>query len=196
MAQLTMAGIAPTLMRFVAQGPTEESRHERARSAVVRLLKSVTPCRRAVPRPRRRGTRPGDPLSLALGTFVAFVLPLYFGLKTILYGLSLIRTYAVLEVTSDLVFFGVLAFLTIAAPRFAILTFCIAYGGFSLVAFAYIRRSASTAVVQPPDWSMARFAALAMVATYASANQAYAVLLLTGVLSTSSAAGQSRRSSC
>jgi O-antigen/teichoic acid export membrane protein len=189
-AQITMAGVTPALTRVVAQASDERERMELARAASRRLVGLIAPLGVLYLIFGATGLAPGDALSLLLGCLIALVYPLYFGLKTLLFALSLIRTYTILECAADVAFFAVLGAFAVLAPRFSLLSFSLAYGGFSVVTYLLFRRSATVPRPIKVSRALVRFAALATVGSYATATQSLVVLLLTGVLGSSAEAGQ------
>ena len=189
-AQLTMASVAPALMRTVAQSGDDGERLRLARSATRLLVLTVAPASLLYLVLGTTGIAPGDPLSLLLGWALAFVYPLYFGLKAILFALGRVRTYALLEGASDVAFFLLLAVFALRAPSLGLLVFPLAYGLFVLVTATLIRRSAPEPLPITVDRPFLRFGAFALVATYASVAQGAAVVLITGLLGSSSDAAE------
>ncbi len=189
-AQVTMASVAPALTRVIAQ-PHEERERLRLAPAGTRLLVvAVVPTSLLCVVLAAAGLTPDDPLSILLGWALALVYPIYFGLKGILFAVGLVRTYGLLELATDIVFFALLAVFAWLLPSATLAVFSLAYGLFVIVTAWLIRRSADRTAAIHLDRSFVRFGALALVATYTSVTQAAAVVLIAGRLGSSADAAE------
>jgi O-antigen/teichoic acid export membrane protein len=181
-AQLSMAGIAPAIARAVADAADDSQRLKRTRSAIrILALSSLLASSLYVPL-AAAGLGSPHSVTLALGWAVALIYPIYFGIKAVLFALDRVGLYAILEIVSDVLFFGSLAVLAILAPTAALLPFAFAYGVFTVVSVALLQHRSAGRGRIPLDSRFWRYSVLASVATYASVVQFPAAVILTGVV--------------
>jgi O-antigen/teichoic acid export membrane protein len=181
-AQLTMAGMAPALMRHSGQGDGDEKRWSRARGGIPLLCLSSLMCALAYPLLALAGLAPVSAASLIAGCAVAVVYPIYFGLKSFLFVLNRVETYAKLEFTTDALFYAILATLLAIASSWAVASFALAYGCFVGVAIRVISRRASIPSKVRLDKPLLSYAGFAMLGTYASVARFPAIVAATGIV--------------
>ncbi|HEY0416378.1 MAG TPA: hypothetical protein VGC78_08325 [Gaiellaceae bacterium] len=164
-AQLTMAGLAPTVARAVAAGADDAARWARAAGSLRLVLLASAGCAVLVVPLAALGLAPWSAAPVAEAALVAAVYAVYFALKCVLFALDEVALYARWELVSDVLFFAVLTALAVAAPHVALLTFSIAYG-------VFVAGVARLVLTRPPTRERValdrRYAGLATLATYAS----------------------------
>lgn len=189
-AQLTMAGVSPAIARRVAHGEGDDHRFSRARGGIRALGFSCGVVSLMYFPLAFAGLAPTSALSLLLGWALAFVYATYFGLKLLLFVLDWSTRYAVLEFTSDAIFFMTLALLAVLAPTAGLLTFSLAYAVFIVIGTSLISRRGSIVEHLSVDRAIMKYAGWASVATYASIGTLTVVVILTGALAGSVAAAR------
>jgi O-antigen/teichoic acid export membrane protein len=183
-AQLTMSSIAQTLARGVAHGDSQHHRQQLARYAIG-LLSAITVAVSFLYYPLAiLGLAPSDPLSIILGISLAAIYATYFGLKSILFSLDWIKTYAQLELTSDAIFVVTLFTLALIAPATTIATFSIAYAFFIIRCIGILRRGVVSARL-PVDRHFLGYSTFAFIGTYTSVVRFPLAVSLTGLASSS-----------
>jgi O-antigen/teichoic acid export membrane protein len=189
-AQMTMAGISPAIARRVAHADTDDYRFSRASGALPTLAVACGATSLLFFPLALVGLAPRDALSLLLGWGLAFVYANYFGLKLLLFVLDRAAQYALLEFTSDAMFFTTLALLAMLAPTAGLLTFSLSYSVFIVRAARIISRRARRPEPVSLDRHLITYAGWASVATYASVGRFTFVIVLTGALAGPVTAGQ------
>ena len=183
-AQLAMAGLAPALARIVASAPGDQLRFDRAPSAV-RVMALGSCATAIIYLPLAFAGFAGDSgYALLGGLAVTAVYATYFGIKMILFALDRVRAYALMEFTSDLIFFACLAVFLFVEPKAALFAFSVAYLVFIVVASRYITRRAANRSAVVLDRGTARFGVLALVSTYASVARFPFVVAIAGFVGT------------
>jgi O-antigen/teichoic acid export membrane protein len=189
-AQLTMAGLSPGIARQVALGAHDRHRFARARGGI-RVLFTLTAAVSLLYVPLAfAGLAPTTPLSLGLGWALGFIYATYFGLKFMLFVLDLSPQYAALELTSDVIFFLVLALLVVLDPTAGMLAFTVAYALFISLSTRLIHRRGRAIQRLRVDRHLVKYAGWASVATYASIGRFTIAVLLTGAVASSVTAGR------
>jgi O-antigen/teichoic acid export membrane protein len=189
-AQLTMAGISPALARHIARGDGDEHRFSRARGGI-RALGALAAAVSLLYFPLAfAGFAPTTVLSLCLGWALGLIYATYFGIKLILFVLNWSTRYAMLEFTSDVIFFITLAILAILAPTAAILAFSAAYAAFIVMSTRLISKNGSAVERIRPNRGLVAYAGWASVATYTSIGRFTIAVALTGVVAGSVTAGR------
>jgi len=189
-AQLTMAGIAPAIARWVAQGADDESRFSRARGGALSVCLAALVVSSVYFPLAWTGLAPTTTLSLLLGWALALIYASYFGLKLLLFVAGLSTRYAVLELASDAALFVALALLAVLLPRAALLAFALAYGLFIAMAVRVLSRRGHSVARIPLDRRLAGYAGWASLATYASIGRFSVVVVVTGAIAGSPTAGR------
>lgn len=182
-AQLTMAGLAPTLARKVAMASGRSSTARCVRSALRVLLVATASVSVVYPVLTLAGVAPGGGVALVTGWLFAFIYAVYFGLKMILFALDRIVEYTRLELTSDVIFFVVLGLLLAFIPSWSLAAFGAAYGCFIVLSVRRLPLADETRI--HVDRGTLRYAGLATVATWSSVARLPLTVALAGVLSDS-----------
>lgn len=189
-AQMTMAGVSPAIGRRVAHARSDDQRFSQARGGVRALLISCGIVSLLYFPLAFAGLGPTTALSLVLGWSLALVYATYFGLKFLLFMLDWAARYARLEFISDAIFFVALILLATLAPTAGVLTFSIAYSVFVLMATHLISQRGHSSQAISLDRSLLKYAGWASLATYASVGRFTAVVVITGAMVGSAAAGE------
>jgi O-antigen/teichoic acid export membrane protein len=184
-AQLTMASVAPAMTRLVALAPDDPQRFDRAPSGI-RVVGACSAIGAVLYVPLAfAGLAPDSALLVLGGISLAVIYATYFGIKMILFALDRIRSYALLEFASDVVFFAFLALFVATKAEAALFAFALAYGLFIVVAWRYIRARAESPTRVPLDRDVARYSALSLVSTYASVARFPFVIAIAGLVGNS-----------
>ena len=191
-AQLSMAGVAPALARYVAQGDDDEQRLSRARAASAMLLTVTGALALLYPLAVGVGIAPASSPSIVWGTALAFIYAYYYGVKIVLFSLDQIRRYAVYEFTADAVFVCVIVVASSVAPDEALAAFPIAYALFLAVALSRMRvRGGLRESGKSSFWSgaLSGYAALSFIATFGFVARMPVITVVSGLSRSSQVAG-------
>jgi len=184
-AQLTMASVAPAMTRLVAAAPDDPQRFDRAPSGI-RVVGVCSAIAAVLYVPLAfAGFAPHGPLLILGGVSLALIYATYFGIKMILFALDRIRSYALLEFTSDVLFFAFLALFVAIKVEAALFAFVLAYGFFIVIAWRYIRARVKAPTGLALDRDVARYSALSLVSTYASVARFPFVIAIAGLVGSS-----------
>lgn|SRR5579884_1819433 len=128
---------------------------------------------------------------LLVGVLVFVMLyPLYFFLKVALFARNLIGTYVALEISSDIVFFGLLAFAVHSRrPELGVGSLAAAYVGFIAIAYRCLTRGRPHAHRLRMDRDLLRFSAFSFVGTWTSVGRFPLLLLICGAAAGTAAVG-------
>jgi O-antigen/teichoic acid export membrane protein len=189
-AQLTMAGISPALARHIGQRERDGERWSHAWGGLRLLWICALACSLLYPVLTVVGLAPVSIASIAAGWAVATIYPIYFGMKSFLFVLDRVKLYAKLEFAADALFYILLALLLTQAAQWVVASFALSYGCFVIVVARIVAHRASIKAKVAVSVPLVRYTGFAMLSTYASVARFPAVVVVAGVVTGTTTAGQ------
>lgn len=124
----------------------------------------------------------------------------YIILRRLFYGVDLVKTYAIIEIISDLVFFISIGFVvSLNLSHYLIHTYLIGYIFFTTVSFVMLNKKYKALIAplknvvpfnyKPVLWNYSKYGFLTMIGTSASTGTGYLSMIFTGYYLSTSEAG-------